>query len=123
MTASLARSGAVLAAILIGVPAIAETPRPASPPVKALDPNEVVCEKQEVVGSRLQKRKVCMTRAQWADLRLQDRQDVERVQNNRVPKGESLPTRLREIQPGTCVRSQPVTEIRGTGAYVATCDT
>ncbi len=44
------------------------------------DPNEVVCEKQEVVGSRLATQKVCMTRAQWADLRKQDREAIERVQ-------------------------------------------
>ena len=90
MRASLARGGAILVAVLISVPAVAQTPRPASPPAsqKALDPNEVICEKQEVLGSRLQTRRVCMTRAKWADLRLQDRQDVERVQNNRGLKGE-----------------------------------
>jgi hypothetical protein len=90
VTASLARGGAILVAILISIPALAETPRPASPPAspKALDPNEVICEKQEVIGSRLQKQRVCMTRAKWADLKLQDRQNVERVQSNQGLKGE-----------------------------------
>ena len=49
----------------------------------APDPNEVICEKQEVVGSRLAVRRVCKTRAQWADDRLQDRQEVEKIQVQR----------------------------------------
>ena len=44
------------------------------------DPNEMVCEKQEVLGSRLAVRRVCMTRAQWADRRAQDRQTIDRSQ-------------------------------------------
>lgn len=50
---------------------------------KTLDPNEIVCEKQEVLGSRLGTKRVCMTRAEWAALRHQDRQDLERVQTMR----------------------------------------
>jgi invasion protein IalB len=50
---------------------------------KVANPNEVVCEKQEETGSRLATRKVCMTRAQWADLKGQDRQEIERVQTQR----------------------------------------
>ena len=50
---------------------------------KALDPNEVVCEKQLVPGSRLATKRVCMTRAQWADLRAQDREEIEKVQVRR----------------------------------------
>jgi hypothetical protein len=44
------------------------------------DPNEVVCQRESVVGSRLATRRVCMTRQQWADRRSQDRQDTERSQ-------------------------------------------
>jgi invasion protein IalB len=53
------------------------------PPKKALDPNEVVCEKQEVLGSRLATQKICHTRAEWAELRRNDRQEIERVQVQR----------------------------------------
>src|SRR5262249_11419037 len=57
---------------------------PSTPPAaKALDPNEVVCEKQEVIGSRLASKRVCMTRSQWADMKAQDRQETERVQTQR----------------------------------------
>jgi hypothetical protein len=43
----------------------------------------VVCESQKVIGSRLAVKRVCMTRAQWADRRLVDRQDVEKAQTGR----------------------------------------
>jgi hypothetical protein len=47
------------------------------------DPNEIVCEKQKIPGSRLATAKVCKTRAEWADLKLQDRMDLERAQTQR----------------------------------------
>ncbi|PVX28118.1 hypothetical protein DD559_01115 [Sphingomonas pokkalii] len=56
------------------------TKKPETSTRGARDPNEMVCVKEEVLGSRLQKRKVCHTRAQWAELRQSDRQNIERVQ-------------------------------------------
>ncbi len=44
------------------------------------DPNQIVCEKQEVLGSRLAVKRVCMTRAEWAEQRRLDRQSVEKQQ-------------------------------------------
>jgi invasion protein IalB len=86
-------AAAALAAILLAIPAAAQTstttgPAPAAASDKAEDPNKMICEKQEVIGSRLGTRRVCRTRAQWADLQLQDRQEVERVQVQRGMKGE-----------------------------------
>lgn len=52
-------------------------------PKETRDPSEIVCEKQEVLGSRLATKRVCLTRAQWADLKNQDREDIERVQVRR----------------------------------------
>lgn len=52
------------------------------------DPNEVVCERQEVLGSRLNTKRVCMTRAQWQEQRMQDRMDLDKSQNMRPLKGE-----------------------------------
>jgi hypothetical protein len=46
------------------------------------DPNKMICEKQEVLGSRLAVKRVCMTRAEWAEQRRIDRQNVERQQVN-----------------------------------------
>jgi invasion protein IalB len=89
-------SASIAVALLAGAaaPAVAQTananaaPAQAAPARTTLDPNEVVCEKQEVLGSRLASRKVCHTRAEWADLKLQDRQDLERAQTRRGMKGE-----------------------------------
>lgn len=53
---------------------------PADPAKKAKDPNEIVCEKQQDPGSRLVSAKVCHTRAEWADLRHQDRQMIDQAQ-------------------------------------------
>lgn len=49
----------------------------------ARDPNEIVCEKQEEIGSRLASTKICKTRAEWADERRASRMDVEKVQTQR----------------------------------------
>ena len=92
---SKAFSASMAVALLAGMTgtAIAQAAAPAAQaPVQAqasgTDPNEVICERQEVLGSRLAKRKVCHTRAEWADLKLQDRQDLERAQTRRGMKGE-----------------------------------
>ena len=80
------------AALLASAPAAAETAAAAAPAAtgqKAADPNnEVVCEKQEITGSRIGSRRICMTRAKWAERRLQDRQEIEKAQTNRGMKGE-----------------------------------
>lgn len=49
---------------------------------KKTDPNEVVCEKQTVIGSRLATKKVCLTRSQWAEQRQNNRDLVNRSQVN-----------------------------------------
>jgi hypothetical protein len=51
----------------------------------AKDPNEKICEKQTVVGSRLATRRVCATRAEWAEKRRLDREAVDGAQ--RGPNG------------------------------------
>jgi hypothetical protein len=70
-------------ALLIANPISAEnsgpTPQPVTPS-RTSDAAEIVCEKLEVIGSRLATKKICMTRSQWADLRRQDRQAVEKAQ-------------------------------------------
>lgn len=54
-------------------------PAPAQQPPQA-DPNERICETVSMIGSRLAKKRICATRAEWAEMRLRDRQEVERVQ-------------------------------------------
>ena len=64
-----------------------QEPAPAQPSAKSAPSgdymNQVVCQKQEVIGSRLAVKRICKTRAEWADARLQDRQETERVQTQR----------------------------------------
>jgi invasion protein IalB len=44
------------------------------------DGNKIVCEKQEVVGSRLATKRICMTRDEWARARGDDKAWIDRVQ-------------------------------------------
>jgi len=49
----------------------------------AKDPNRIICERQEIVGSRLATKRVCMTAAEWEIRRREDREAVEKAQVNR----------------------------------------
>ena len=69
---------ATVAGALIAAPAPAA--RSASAQAAGYDPNERVCEKMIITGSRLASKTVCMTRAQWAERQRGDRDAVERAQ-------------------------------------------
>ena len=45
--------------------------------------NQVVCETQEVLGSRIATQRICKTRAQWLEDRRADRMEIDRVQTQR----------------------------------------
>ena len=66
------------------VSAPAQAPATAAPSV---NPNEKICQTQEETGSRLGKRRVCKTRAEWADFQLQERQQIEKIQVQRHMPG------------------------------------
>ena len=51
-------------------------------PKGSKDPSEVVCEKQTVIGSRLATRRVCATRAEWAEQRRLDREAIDQGQRS-----------------------------------------
>lgn len=66
----------LMSAALVGAPgAVAQTGGKA-----ALDPNAKVCETVSQVGSRLSKKKVCATRAEWAEMKRQDREVIDHAQ-------------------------------------------
>lgn len=46
----------------------------------AADPNQKVCQVITPVGSRLATKKVCLTRQEWEDRKLRDREATERAQ-------------------------------------------
>jgi hypothetical protein len=67
---------------------------PAAPPPSAtpahtsrLDPNEVICKREDVSGSRLGGARICHTRQQWADIAAQYREATDRLQQNSVTNG------------------------------------
>ena len=72
---------AATAAMISAVPALAENAQPA--PAKTKDMNEMVCQKEEVLGSRLATRKICMTRSEWAERRRLDKMDIDKAQTQR----------------------------------------
>lgn len=69
------------AALVSAVPAVAQKDDQSAS--KDRDPNQVVCEKIEVVGSRLSNKRVCMTRAEWAEKRRLERMELDRAQVGR----------------------------------------
>jgi hypothetical protein len=73
---------AIVSAVMAASPVWAQSSIPAAPQIQpnASDPNELICQKLELIGSRLAVKKVCLTRSQWEDSRRQDRQAVERAQ-------------------------------------------
>jgi hypothetical protein len=74
---------AMLLACAVATPASSRDEPAGGTNNKAADPNQVVCEKIQMTGSRLAVKRICKTRAQWALERLSDRQDVERIQVQR----------------------------------------
>jgi invasion protein IalB len=76
---------ALVAALVVAAPAAAQTPpadpaAPASTAQKARDPNRIICERQEEIGSRLGGTKICKTAQQWEQSRQQSRSDVDDLQ-------------------------------------------
>lgn len=73
--------------LLLGIAAslaVLSTPAPISaqapPSSPTADPNEKVCENIAAIGSRLAKKRVCATRAEWEERRRLDREAVEQAQ-------------------------------------------
>lgn len=60
---------------------VAVKPQPGA--VKSVSQTEIVCEKIEVLGSRLAVKRVCMSRADWAQRKKDDREAVEQAQTQR----------------------------------------
>ena len=44
------------------------------------DPNQMICDVEQTTGTRLGARKVCKTRAEWAQLRTEHRESLEMLQ-------------------------------------------
>lgn len=51
------------------------------------DPNQIICRRQQRLGTRLDVERVCMTRAQWAENHRLTRESVDHVQMSRAASG------------------------------------
>ena len=84
------RRAVTLLMVVTAVPAIAQqTPTGSAPKKPALDPNERICE-EIYVGTRVNTKRFCATRAEWQAKRQQDRDEVDQIQR---PKQCSVMTK------------------------------
>jgi hypothetical protein len=75
----LTTAAVAISAVTVSAPLLAQQ----SAPKNARDPNEIVCERQQEIGSRLGGERVCKTRAQWAEERRVSREDIDKAQMQR----------------------------------------
>lgn len=59
----------------------------ASPPTKERDPDPMVCERIQEVGSLLRSRRVCMRKSEWAEQRRSNKMTIDRAQVQRGVSG------------------------------------
>lgn len=76
-------AAAVAASAASAQPAPPRRSNPAAGANAALDPNQIICRSQSVVGSRLTRARVCVTRQQWLEQQQQDRLLAEQAQTRR----------------------------------------
>lgn len=81
-------SAVLLSLVMLPAPASSQGQAGQAP---SLDPNEKVCENLTVVGSRLAKKRVCATRAEWEERRRLDREAVEQAQRMVVGPCQTTP--------------------------------
>jgi len=79
--------GLALASPVAAQVAAADPASAPSAPQKAKDPNRMICEKQEELGSRLGGKKVCKTAAEWQEWRQQNRDALEDWQRQHTNPG------------------------------------
>lgn len=89
LAAGLASATAIAAtAQPAGRPPEAQTPEAQTPEAQTDEQSRVVCVTSTEIGSRLRQRRVCRTRAQWAEYRDGIRAKVTRIQLTGEAPGE-----------------------------------
>lgn len=80
---------AVAAALLASTAALAQvtTAQNNTPPPKGQDLNKIVCEVENTTGTRLGARKVCKTVLEWQQMRRDQRETVEKFQQQGTSTG------------------------------------
>ena len=72
------------ALMLVGATAVVAQPRSDA----GNDANKQICRSIADTGSRLGRSRECHTAQEWADLRRQTQQNIDRIQNNRPADGQ-----------------------------------
>ena len=82
---------ALAVSAVIGATAAAQAPTDSATTVGPNnDPTQIVCVNERVTGSRVSSRRVCRTRAEWAEHEAEQRRTLEKTQSFRPtcePKG------------------------------------
>jgi len=73
--------------LLVSAAASAQAPSGSASSDGAYNPNQVLCRTSGETGSRLERTRVCRTRAEWDAQRRETRQAVDRAQTTRVERG------------------------------------
>lgn len=77
--------------LIAGDPAVAAAPAAASTNANAgktsAKSDPMVCETSEEIGSRLRKKRTCMRRSEWRELRSSNRQQIDRAQTQMPVNG------------------------------------
>jgi hypothetical protein len=74
---------ALMLAVASGAGAAPEKPKKSA----ANDANKLVCESMGETGSRLARKRICMTKAEWDQMRQEDKMQVDRAQSQRPLDG------------------------------------
>lgn len=70
----------VLCLSSLATPGFTQAPVSAPAAATSLDPNEKICENVAQIGSRLSKKRICATRAEWEERNRLDREAVAQAQ-------------------------------------------
>ena len=75
-------------ALLAAAAASAQTPPAHARQGATYDPNETICRTVSESGSRLNRSRICMTRAEWDQRRREMRQNIDQAQTMRGTSGQ-----------------------------------
>jgi invasion protein IalB len=87
---SVASGAASLMLVFGAAPASSQSQATGQPaaPAQTKDPNRVICQRIEDIGSRLASKRICMTSQQWDEQRRQDRMTLQDLQQHQTePSG------------------------------------
>lgn len=72
------------AMIVLAGTALATTNAAPSHGSRTKSPNDIICKETPMSGSRLDAKRVCMTRLQWEDMRRDARDTIDKAQRQQV---------------------------------------